>query len=1036
MKKLIQIIALSLMFISVKAQQPSGLPNTKSTGWIQYSYVKTDSGQIMAVRDTNWIAKYVGTSVFWQHAGVDSAAWIYNGSYWVKQLSGAVSGTGTVTNLSQGWGIINSTNPITTSGSQRVDSNAIKAVMDGNYWKNTGNSSTVSGTNFIGTTDSVDLVFKTKSLERARFNARGALGLGTGTNYGTSGYLMQTNGAGSAPTWVNPNSAVTLTWQDVLNNGSTLAGANTIDMDGNEFNFNNSSGFRIAGAGVNFSLTAGTLGALDSCVNVEQGLWGKRGVRFSGLIQRSLDTINYKIGVFDTNGDMSKMYWPTGGGTTYTGTLPVTVTGSVISMPKASATDSGWVSTGRQTIAGSKQLTDSATIETTVASASALSLKSTAASYSIGTDVTWLRTYSTNNQSKVPRFNIGSVYYPNVNPTPGNGDSANQVGFFGWNADSRGSVIDTSKAAWVYRNELNYQRVAWDSTMQSEWGLDWSSPSRYGKSFRLLTFEPEFSGKNIRSYMTATDFQIHDTSLTAYLTIAPGSFTLNGTTVTSPQINLAGTLSDAALNHILKYNTKAVASANVTGGVSTNLYLGEGFVNTFLNSSHIQIGSYAGTGVDVFPITTHYNTIKTYDYKTLQIQNTGGNTFTELGNGFLENYQNQVLRLNRDGLGVIISKMTTATRASVGLVSGVRVYNTTVNKDNLYNGTSWLTPVYDSDTASMLTNYVTTNTTQSITGAKTFSLDATVNTVRVGLGNGSKTDNTAIGVTALNAITNGVRNTGLGYKALFAVTTGNDNTAIGQSAGSGIQAGLSNIAIGSNAGKSIDAGSNNILIMYNGITSGGNNILIGGDGVNATTGITTGSYNTVIGQVTGLSTSLANNIILADGQNHIKAQNNGTDWTLTGSVGISTSPVASALLDLTSTTKGLLIPRMTTTQRNAISSPATGLKVFNTTDSSEYTYRGTTGGWQAQPFTLTATATLDFASTAASTSTDLTITVTGAADGDAVSIGVPNAAVSANSAYTAWVSAANTVTIRFNNYQVVGSIDPASATFRATVIKY
>jgi len=61
--------------------------------------------------------------------------------------------------------------------------------------------------------------------------------------------------------------------------------------------------------------------------------------------------------------------------------------------------------------------------------------------------------------------------------------------------------------------------------------------------------------------------------------------------------------------------------------------------------------------------------------------------------------------------------------------------------------------------------------------------------------------------------------------------------------------------------------------------------------------------------------------------------------------------------------------------------------------------------------------------------------VTGAADGDAVSLGVPNAAVNANSSFTAWVSAANTVTVRFNNYSS-SSIDPASGTFRVSVIKY
>ena len=48
-------------------------------------------------------------------------------------------------------------------------------------------------------------------------------------------------------------------------------------------------------------------------------------------------------------------------------------------------------------------------------------------------------------------------------------------------------------------------------------------------------------------------------------------------------------------------------------------------------------------------------------------------------------------------------------------------------------------------------------------------------------------------------------------------------------------------------------------------------------------------------------------------------------------VGIgTTNPNTSAALDITSTTKGLLIPRMTKTQRDAISSPATGLMIYQT----------------------------------------------------------------------------------------------------------
>src|SRR5512145_2430055 len=49
----------------------------------------------------------------------------------------------------------------------------------------------------------------------------------------------------------------------------------------------------------------------------------------------------------------------------------------------------------------------------------------------------------------------------------------------------------------------------------------------------------------------------------------------------------------------------------------------------------------------------------------------------------------------------------------------------------------------------------------------------------------------------------------------------------------------------------------------------------------------------------------------------------------------------SAMLDVKSVTKGMLVPRVTTAQRTAISSPATGLMVFDTDLNSFYFYNGT-----------------------------------------------------------------------------------------------
>ena len=53
--------------------------------------------------------------------------------------------------------------------------------------------------------------------------------------------------------------------------------------------------------------------------------------------------------------------------------------------------------------------------------------------------------------------------------------------------------------------------------------------------------------------------------------------------------------------------------------------------------------------------------------------------------------------------------------------------------------------------------------------------------------------------------------------------------------------------------------------------------------------------------------------------------------TFTGNVGVGGAAAASAALTVTSTTQGLLFPRMTEVQRDAISAPAAGLVIYNTT---------------------------------------------------------------------------------------------------------
>ena len=63
-----------------------------------------------------------------------------------------------------------------------------------------------------------------------------------------------------------------------------------------------------------------------------------------------------------------------------------------------------------------------------------------------------------------------------------------------------------------------------------------------------------------------------------------------------------------------------------------------------------------------------------------------------------------------------------------------------------------------------------------------------------------------------------------------------------------------------------------------------------------------------------------------------------------GNLGIGTAANASAILDAQSTTKGVRFPNMTTTQKNAIASPAAGLVIFDTTLSKLCVYTG--AAWQ------------------------------------------------------------------------------------------
>lgn len=83
MKHLV-VILLVLLTISSNAQQrfPSGFPTQFNTGWNRWGYAMSDSGTIIANRDTTWLPKFSGTIVFRpgnkQFYWFDSTALVWN----------------------------------------------------------------------------------------------------------------------------------------------------------------------------------------------------------------------------------------------------------------------------------------------------------------------------------------------------------------------------------------------------------------------------------------------------------------------------------------------------------------------------------------------------------------------------------------------------------------------------------------------------------------------------------------------------------------------------------------------------------------------------------------------------------------------------------------------------------------------------------------------------------------------------------------------------------------------------------------------
>jgi hypothetical protein len=190
-------------------------------------------------------------------------------------------------------------------------------------------------------------------------------------------------------------------------------------------------------------------------------------------------------------------------------------------------------------------------------------------------------------------------------------------------------------------------------------------------------------------------------------------------------------------------------------------------------------------------------------------------------------------------------------------------------------------------------------------------------------------------VTATNAVFDRVANDSGSILRIGNATTYYDfsrNASTGALSIQGNQTGANNIIIAPTSGNLLvgtttDGGANQKL-QVNGRISAQERIILT-DSANAAQIQMLGVATNVIGlQARNPSTSLVTPIAM---------QTDG------GSVIVgTTTDITSSILTLASTTRGFLPPRMTTTQKNAIGTPAAGLQVYDTTLNQMSYYNGTT----------------------------------------------------------------------------------------------
>lgn len=564
-------------------------------------------------------------------------------------------------------------------------------------------------------------------------------------------------------------------------------------------------------------------------------------------------------------------------------------------IPNASLTARGFVSTAAQTFAGNKTFNNNVSVVGTFNL-----YDTTSAGYgSIGLN---------NNEFTVIGANSNQLFY------------ADSVGIVQFNNGVNTQTLDFSGVttkSYIFPNLNGTIALTSDIPVMSGFvpytgaTTNLSMGSFFVDASEYKFFDSAYSVYG-RLFLNAEEFRFMTTPSTTLATINYGQLLLQGISTYNATI----TYTTLTANR-----TYALPNASGTIALTSNIPSLAGFVPYFGATQGVNLGLFSLTANSV--TTTIDSTIN-----GVRIGKGNSNVITNTVVGYLGlssntgGYQNtavgsQALRLNVGGydntaLGASSLGASTSATSNVAIGSAAGLATTT-GSQNTFIGTQ----------AAQLNTVGSTNV--AIGNQALSQATVAAGNVAIGFSAGFGTTgsyNVAIGLQAVSGGASGQFNTAVGNQSMFAGSSGNENSAFGAGSLLYTTSGSNNTAIGVNALLNNTTGTGNVAIgRATGTTSltGDSNIIIG---YNADTSGTANTNSIVIG---ASATGEGNNSVVIGNVSITKT-------ILRGQIGIGqTAPVPSAQVQIDSTTKGFLPPRMTTAEINAIVMPAPGLVVYNTT---------------------------------------------------------------------------------------------------------